>query len=438
MTLTEAAFWTRRFGVVILGVFVITFTIIVIITLNQSTNMLAQYLTANYACTDKGTEFLKYKLEIPSLKLGDNSDMFFELKTDTGKIDALPDIINVYKFDNPTQSLSSQSEAKLLAKKIGFDPNTVIRRGTESYVWTDRTSHKTLEIQAKNLNFSLITDTKYVKSISDGKSLPTEQEAKSMASNILRSLGFSSEDYSEGNHQTTLIKINPDGTFKQASSLSEADLIRVDFMRSKSMITIPSNIVGAEAMVTELKKRLTEPKVETPIINNEKISVYTFNTDVTFLNPSKSNISVYVGVKDSNALNNGIENIYQIDYTYRPIQTSACGTYELITPEAATQAVQSGKGSLVYLNDIDGDVVVDYNPRKVKKFTIFYVNLTYYENPDEQEYLQPVYVISGEVIFDNDTKGEFDFYYPAINYNNVTDKIELPKPETKSSSTGLL
>ncbi|MBU1119876.1 hypothetical protein KKA50_01620, partial [Patescibacteria group bacterium] len=71
------------------------------------------------------------------------------------------------------------------------------------------------------------------------------------------------------------------------------------------------------------------------------------------------------------------------------------------------------------------------------KFTILYVNLTYFESATEQKFLQPVYVISGEVIFSNDTKGEFDFYYPAIDYDNVQNKIEQVAPKTVEKS-GLL
>jgi hypothetical protein len=93
----------------------------------------------------------------------------------------------------------------------------------------------------------------------------------------------------------------------------------------------------------------------------------------------------------------------------------------------------------VSLIDTNGDTVVDYIPRSVKKFTIMYVNLTYFESAQEQAYLQPVYVISGEVIFSNDTKGEFDFYYPAIDYDNVQDKVVQEAPETmENDSTRLI
>jgi len=426
MTLTEAAFWTKRFGVIALGMLGIFGIVVIILTSSSSKSALPQYISANYACTEKKEEFLGNKLEIPSLKLTAGSGMYFELQTDSGKIDALPSIINVYKFDNPIQSLSSQADAKILATKLGFTAEKITRNGTESYSWSD--TNRSLVVISKNLNFTMKTDTAYIRKIAATGTTPNEQEAKSIATNFLRGIGFTTKDYANGTPSTTLINVNPDGSFSSASSLSEAELVRVDFIRNKSMITIPSNVVGAKVMVDSFKKNLGEPNTESTIINDEKIDIYTFNTAVTFLNTNKSNISIYVGVPaDKN--NKYTSSIYQMDYTYWPIQEIACGTYELINPNIAIEKIQAGEGSLVYLNDTKGDTVVDYAPRSVKKFTILYVNLTYFESSSEQQFLQPVYVISGEVIFSNDTKGEFDFYYPAIDYDNVQNKIEQPAPK---------
>jgi hypothetical protein len=434
MTLTEAAFWTKRFGVIALAALGIFGIVVIIVTSTKKSDVLPQYISANYACTEKREDFLANKLSIPSLKLASGSGMYFELQTDSGKIDALPGIINVYKFDNPVQSLSSQADAKILATKLGFTAEKITRNGTESYSWSD--TNRTLTVYSKNLNFIMKTNSAYISKIASTGIIPSEQEAKSLAANLLRNLGFSTDDYSNGTPQTTLINVNPDGSYSEAASLSEAELIRVDFMRNKSMITIPSNVAGAAKMVESFKKNLGEPDTESSIINNESINVYTFNTAVTFLNTNKSNITVYVGAP-SDKDNKNLSSIYQIDYTYWPIEEIACGTYELINPNIAIEKIQAGEGSLVYLNDTKGDTVVDYSPRSVKKFTIMYVNITYLEVAGEQEFLQPVYVISGEAIFNNDTKGEFDFYYPAIDYDNVQDKIIQPEPEIVEKS-GLL
>ncbi len=434
MTLTEAAFWTKRFGVIALGAFVVFVVVILTVTLGGEELMPPQYLTANYACTEKRDEFLQHKLEIPSLKLADGSEMVFEILTDTGKIDSLPEIVNVYKFDNPTQSLSAQASAKILANKIGFNPDSVIRR-TDSYVWVDREIKKSLVVQAKNLNFQLTSEASYIREVSSTGNLPTENEAKSIAANALRSLGLYSEDYQKGNHQTKLINVTPDGTFTRVSSLDEANLIRVDFVRNKSMITIPSIIVGADSMVQALNRKMPNThQVESQIVNDERIEIHTFNTLVMFPQAQKSNISVYVGVEDREMVKDNYASIYQIDYTYWPIQIESCGTYELISPQVAIEKVQSGEGSLAYLYEDYADDVSEYTPKRVKKFSITDVFLYYYEDRTELEYLQPIYYIQGEAIFENDVKGSFVYMYPAISYDIVQDKIDLPAPVVQQKS----
>jgi hypothetical protein len=428
MTLTEAAFWTKRFGVIALGAFVVFVVVILAVTLQEEDAMPPQYLTANYACTKKREEFLENKLEIPSLKLADGSEMVFEILTDSGKIDALPGIVNVYKFNNPTQSLSAQANAKILANKLGFDPEAVIRR-TDSYVWIDRETNRSLVVQAKNLNFQLTTESSFIKELSGKKSLPSIADAKAKAANVLVELGLYSDDYAKSNHTTKLIGINPDGTFKKVNSLDEADLIRVDFVRTKSLITIPSNIVGADAMIQSLVRKMGDDahRVESLIVNDEKIEIHTFNTFGIYPQSQKSNISVYIGAENKDNPKDTYASVHRIDYTYWPVNVESCGTYELISPQVAIEKVQSGEGSLVYLVETGGDDIIEYTPKRVKKFSITDVLLAYYEDREELEYLQPVYYIIGEAIFENDTKGTFEYLYPAISYDIVQDKVVLPE-----------
>ena len=441
MTLTEAAFWTKRFGVIAVGGFVVFVVVIIIITMsNRGAIYLPQYLEPNFACTLRGEEFLTHELEIPSLQLAQETEMNFDIMTDTGKIGALPEVINLFKFNNRTQSLTAQADSKVLARAMGFDPDVIQRISTESYRWIDQRTGRTLEILARNLNFTLKTDIAVMRSSSAQGTLPSEQEARSIAVNALNGVGVFPPDYAGGNHRTTLININPDGSFRKAYSLAEADLIRVDFVRSKSMITIPSNIEGYERMVTDFSRRtLIQPVEENKIVNDNRIPVFTFNTLVSFPENQNSNIVVYVGPTIT-GVSGRMNQVYQIDYTYWPIAVESCGTYKLIDPELALEMVQRGEGSLVYLYSTDGDDVTDYMPRIVKKFVILDVFLVYYEDRVELEYLQPVYLITGEAIFNDDTKGSFDFYYPAINYDIVQDRIEMVMPEVvdDSGGTGIL
>ena len=197
MTLTEAAFWTKRFGVIAIAGGIVFIIIVLVVTLRPRNQLPPKYLTANFACTENKEEFLeKAKIEIPSLPLASGSEMVFEISTDTGKIDSFQRVVNVYRFNNPTQSINSIGDAKALANKMGFDPDKIVKNGTKSYIWNDSTTGRTLEVQAKNLNFTLKTSTEAMRKATMDSFVPTEQEARTLAASALRSLGRYTSDYS--------------------------------------------------------------------------------------------------------------------------------------------------------------------------------------------------------------------------------------------------
>ncbi|HRI05763.1 MAG TPA: hypothetical protein PLV59_02350 [Candidatus Dojkabacteria bacterium] len=431
MTLTQAAYWTRRLGVLVLGAIAIFVIATLIILSLPSNNAPSEYLQANYACTEFKDEFLQNKLSIPSLTLDAGSDLVFEIETVTGKVDSLPRIINVHKFNNAGQSLNSQGEAKIIAGKLGFNPDEIQRRGTAEYMWTNSITHKTLVVQARNLNFSLTTDfTKQGALPADGV-LPSDNEAISNASSYLKSKGLLLEDYVKQPAQVVYIDVAANGTFSQARSKVDAELVRVDFYRKASMISIRSDIEGADNMKTELERKLFQATTDSVLTDKGRIDIYNFDTLVTFENPNVPNISVYIGPLNKQDPSSDTTNkyVYGAEFTYWPIDTEPCGTYTLIPPATALDIVQQGKGSLVYLNEKNGDDVVPYTPKKVRKFTIYNVTIGYYESPAEQKYLQPVYIISGEATLDSGIIGNFHYYVPAIDYENVGDRVIIETAE---------
>lgn len=428
MTLTEAAFWTKRVGV-ILGALVLIFVIVVIFLSNTSNELPPEYLTANYACTETKEDFLEHGLEIPSLQVNSDSENVFELQTDTGRVDSLSEleIINVHKYREREQRLDNQIRAKKIASTLGFDPEAIFRRGTTDYIWTNSSNSRSLNVDARTLNFTMVTDSKYIREVSREIPTPTENEAIALAKNAVRDLQILGSDYNyndAGNITTQLIDINPDGSYSEAPSLADAELVKVDFHKTKPMISIKENIQNSTAMTNALDRNLGQAKEEEMIINNQRVKVYNYSTVVTYQNPNTSNVSIYVGPKDVNS--STFEEIYRIDFTYWQLEQESCGTYELVSPTYALEKVQSGEGSLVYLNDKNGDVIVDYQPRSVNKYVIYEIALAYYESRTQPAFLQPIYVVSGESVFKNETRGEFHFFYPAINYDIVQDRIELP------------
>lgn len=433
MTLTEAAFWTKRFGVIVLVALTLFILVLFVLLSSKESTLPPEYLTANYACTQEKEEFLENKLEIPSLEINPDSEMLFELQTDSGKVDSLPNIVNVYRYTDLGQIINSQAEAKILSKKLGFDPERIVRQGTVGYIWVDNTNGRSLNIKARDLNFTLKTEHEKIREIRREKDLPTEREAPSIATNALRSLGILDQAYTEVQPTIHLIDINPDGSFSEAESLLTAELIRVDFLKKIPMISIATNLEGAQQMVDSLTSRDLTYETGDRIINDERVSVYNFSTLVTYQYPVKSNISIYVGPENEQL--NALKNIYQIEYNTWSLEPESCGTYELVSPSYALQKIQEGEGSLVYLNST-GDEVRQYTTQSINKFRVDNIYITYYEGLVEQQYLQPVYTIEGEAELKGGERADFFIYYPAINYGIVQDKIELPPAPVKES--GLL
>jgi hypothetical protein len=433
MTLTEAAFWSKRLGVIAIGLFAFIFLIVVIVYNPGNVELPPQYLTPNCACTQKADDFLKHALTIPSYEISPNSTPQYSIQTETGVLDDnLPDIVNVYRYTDLGEKINAQSLAKVLAAKMGFKAEEIRTLGTKEYIWQDFETQRAVRITVEDLNFTLTTNISKIRSARAAADLPSEEEAKRLAKSALSELGIYSSEFNDASPLTYLININDDGSYTEADSLLNAELIRVDFHKAFSLISIPSNIVGADRMIASLEKRNMAATVDKMTINDKTVEVYNFKTLLTHQNPNKSNVSVYVGPESKDFKK--LKNIYQIDYKSWKIEPESCGTYPLISAAVAEEKIKNGEGSLVSL-DKNGDEVAQYTPQEVKKFLITNIAITYYEGSIVQHFLQPVYYFSGEAELADGTRAEFVIYYPAINYDIVTDKIEL-KPAPVQDSTG--
>lgn len=434
MTLTEAAFWTKRFGVIVLGFLGILIIIIFIIFIPGTSDPPEKYITPTCSCTEKKNEFLESMLTIPSLELLPESNPAYDVQTPSGTLEYGVDAVEVYKYTDLGQPIDSQAQAKILAKKLGFEPDNMYRKGTVAYRWNDNLTKRSLTVTARDLNFTFSTDASKIREIRKNNDLPSRNEAISMAMNALRSLGILDQAYTQTTPLAYEIEINPDGSYSQADSLGNAELIRVDFYRKIPMVSIRKDYVNAERMIKSLTKEDLTYEIGSVSTDDGRIEVYNFERLITNQDPNKSNISVYIGPKNEDA--KILPNIYQIDYLTWDLEPESCGTYPLISPAVAEEKIKNGEGSIVFINYGD-DEVQEYTPQDVKIFTITDVTLTYYEGLIEQLYLQPVYLYSGTAELSNSDRVDFFIYYPAISYESLTDKVEVEEPEIKKDG-GLL
>jgi hypothetical protein len=111
----------------------------------------------------------------------------------------------------------------------------------------------------------------------------------------------------------------------------------------------------------------------------------------------------------------GETNLWEMEYFNWQLPVEACGTYELIEPEEALQEVEDGNGYLVKVQKkFGGDPFATYTPQVVKEIAILDMELVYLDTKAKQEYLQPVYSISGEAVLGDNTKANIVFYVPAL------------------------
>ncbi|MEA3357384.1 MAG: hypothetical protein U9Q67_03020, partial [Patescibacteria group bacterium] len=393
MTLTEAAKLTKK-SVRYIGIpsLIIFFIWVIIGMLNPKEALPDKYITPDFMCGQLS------EIQLDSFSLA-TPDTTFSIETTSGAIPDLPEVVNVFKYNHPGQSLMALQQAQMIAESLDFDPAHYTRISNVEYEWHNTTTAQTLVIEAGNMNISLTTDFTNPAVDTYSNNLPSEENAKTIAMDYLQSQNLLTKDYSAGNQKTYLIQITPSGEIRQAPSLSEADLIRVDFFREKGLITIDPDLVGTEEIGETLQEELEEEEITTIETDGEELDVKKYTTSVMNDCPIFGNISIYVGgLKNEVARDHAI---FGLEYSNWILSAFACGTYKLITPQEAVKKVQSGEAALVYLMEKNGDRIIQYEAKSVKDMTIHAVGLSYLDTSARQDYLQPIFYIQGEARFEN-------------------------------------
>ncbi|MBP5204514.1 hypothetical protein J6Z48_02630 [bacterium] len=444
MTLTEAAFWTKRFGVI--AVFLMTaFVVAILISLNNNKGEedLAKYLVSDYACTQTSQEFVRDKLKLTSaVELGEGSEWSFNVQTPKGIIETLGlEVAYVYRYIDVTQSIQSLAHARTIAKNLGFDESKVVQSKNKTEYGAMDKDH-TLVILAKTENFSYTTELQYIADTCKKGSVPDYSTAVGAARSALSGSALNLDlDEWITDEEPTYISIEKNGSgyyYTKTNARANANLIKIDFSRKRSLISFEKDVSAAESWKDILSTKTGLNYSETSkIVGDTRIDYYTYDADIGVTRLQNSNISVYVGCEDKEKRNdsNRVQSVYQINYAYWPVETEPCGTYPLISANMAVQALQNGNiknmggASLAYLNRKNDSDITDNNgkttkPLVVNQFRIQAVNFAYYElesDVDHLTYLEPIYVISGEADLKDGTVATFHFYYPAIDYANIKD-----------------
>jgi hypothetical protein len=279
--------------------------------------------------------------KLPALKFPEEGilpSITYKLETIEGIVPQAEDKTNVYVITKANPSLMGLSQAKIMAKKIGFtsEPTQITPR---LYLFVSQINPLlTFKIDIINGNFELAYDYRDDQSILAEKKLPTDEQAITEARNFLSSLGLLSEDLDKGIAKITYLRFTPSEIIP-VLSYSEADFLRVDLFRQE----------------------LNEKKV---LPANPNLSLISF---------------LFSGARSQE------KRILKAGYVSYQIEKENFETYPLKSSSSAWTELNSGEGYVAELGD-----------NEEGQITIRKIYLAYYESKELQDFLQPIFVFEGD------------------------------------------
>ncbi len=277
------------------------------------------------------------QLSFPISQASPSGQVIYQLQTIEGSIPSASASANVYFMPKKGSSLLALSTAQAFAKRLGFVTTPIPESSNKNIYRFDDAGNQLRHLwyDIVTTNFVIQYDFQRDTGIFLNSKVPSMQEAKAEARNLLQTYNLYPADIAGGEIRVTYYKVS-ESALIPVTSQSQADAVRVDFYRP--------NIAS------------------TPVLSGT---------------PSGPISIVFSGS------GNNKKRVLNFTYSYWPIDYQTVATYALKTSAQAWQELQAG-----------GGYVLKYP--KTPLVTIRSVYLAYYDSVTPQTYLQPVFVFSGD------------------------------------------
>lgn len=276
-------------------------------------------------------------IKFPQPQASPSGQLIFRLETIEGKVPAASESAAVYFMPKSPANLLALNKTQEFASRLGLDPNP-IQETKNIYRFVDpELVLRTLRYDIVSNNFILRYRFEEDTSVFNNEQFGTADVLLGEARSVLQSFKLYPDDIQFGRNNVSFLRLVGD-KLAPTTSLSSADAVRVDFFRRG---------VGNTPMVTP----------------------YPDDGPISF---------VYSGSQSDK------KRMLQLAYTYWPIDQATTATYRLIPTSTAWQELQSGRGYIARYPKTGGTAVIRN------------VYLGYYDSPDPQTYLQPVFVFEGD------------------------------------------
>jgi hypothetical protein len=261
----------------------------------------------------------------------------YQLELPTTGFPSFGDRAQVFLMTKSAPNLLADQRARSVAAQLGYTGQpTVLNERT--YRWTKLTPlQSTLDLDIQNNNFSIQTNYLSRPELLSQKNLPPDAQAVTLAKSLLSGALGNASDLATSSGTITYLKSSGTGV-TPAVSFSDADFLQVDIWRTP--IESAYNFFSADGKTG------------------------TIHTVIT-------------GAFD------GRDKLVEYQYHYQPIDYTQVQTYPLRSVASAWQVLQGGEGYIAQKGSKETAVIRS-------------VELGYYEDPEEQDYMQPIYVFRGD------------------------------------------
>ncbi|MCC7304329.1 hypothetical protein IT418_02880 [bacterium] len=409
MTLTETVFWTKiasKFaGVFVVLIVVGYYAYLYVLTITRTPD---QVFRADNKCgalppveiiAQEGVSYGDAKIQVvalgPSLP---NSKV--------------PLISYIYKIDVKGETFQTRDQAFALAEDLNFETPVEHTAGSTVYTWRNPKKSSTLTFNTDTLNFSYIRDAAVLPKIPNLGLPATTFRAPELAANYLRSLGLYSQEFADGEafaYPVAMVLNQP----VLAKSIDVAQLIRVDFQKVQSLLVYDRNILSPTFDASQGINFVGFLDSMEAIGEKDPRWVQYFARRVG-RTPETANLQVYM----RNQNGNPSESLQQLFYNNWKVEDRPCGSHLITRPSDAISKIAAGEGTIVYAIEKGGDPLQPKTSSPLKEINLYKLELAYYEANKIQEFLQPIYVATGEVVYENGARGDIAIYVPAIDYTN--------------------
>lgn len=310
------------------------------------------------------------KLPQPNLGTGNKppkeGTVTYTLETISGGFPSLPAALPVFAVTLPKVNLLVTQRAVDTAARLGFNQEAQTLTPID-YLWRQPDRQQTLKINILTGNFTLTSNLETALIFPPGK-LPQSEGLALGARNWLANSRALDKSFSDNSAAVTLQK-QIDNQLVKADGYSEAEVARVDFFREVTY-------------------------------NGEAYRLLT-------IKPQESLLYLLFG--------GGRGDPYLISSTIWNYDLEKGSTYPIKPSETAWKDMRTGLGAVVALTK---DNLTDYpfdRMAEIKTITIRDVSLAYFDEGVMQNYLQPVYVFSGQADLKNGERLSIVIYVPAVN-----------------------